>query len=316
MMAQIKRSYLSPAIKKNWYMMNQYYVVTTDYANLYFLNSNLLAFDELQQTWLQDTYRKLMISDCSTAREFPKWNIVFMHHPLRSPGKRYLEANYDDIGQYSLPETEPAIRGYQQQGVKCLNLALHNYFAGLFEHGIHFQLFFGAHDHLLAGMWQRESLPQSWQIISGAAGPAHDLQKVKIPQEYRDLGNATRAAAADAPKHGADFYYEHNGHVQLRVLNRNVLTVEFNDEDNACIYQKTFKKEAMEITCHDDHRTWASPTRKEKYEQACAAQRAALVLEQLQKAQRMPQPASAMPTAAMNDSIANTSTDSWVDLAT
>lgn len=36
MMAQVERSYLDFSEKKNWNMMFQYYVLTTDYANIFF----------------------------------------------------------------------------------------------------------------------------------------------------------------------------------------------------------------------------------------------------------------------------------------
>ncbi|MSP53400.1 MAG: hypothetical protein EXR81_04005 [Gammaproteobacteria bacterium] len=229
MMGQIEHSYLEAGEKKNWYMMNDYYVVTTEYANIYFLNSNLLAFDIEQQEWLSQTYNAL--NDPKSRDK--KWNIIAMHHPLYSPGKRYLGSDYDDIDQYALPEFTKELDDAKEKGARCLNFALYNYFVKLYSNGICFQLFLGAHDHLLAAMWQRSSLPESWQVISGAAGDPKELQSVKIPPQERCGGTFHFG--------GVDFYYAHNGHVELEIVNNGSIILKIYDIDNRRICQKNFQ---------------------------------------------------------------------------
>lgn len=170
-----------------------------------------MPFDELgQQAWLEDTYRLL------NPPETKKWNIIAMHHPLNSPGKRYLKSDFTDLDQYDLPEFAIKRKEYTDRKYKSMNEILYSYFISLFARGIHFELFLGAHDHLLAAMWQRKDLPQSWQIISGAAGDPRSLQDIHLPVDQR--------RPLDKDDFGKDFYSSESGHVHLNISSPTLLT--------------------------------------------------------------------------------------------
>lgn len=241
MMAQILHTYLPAAERKNWCMPNQYYVLQLENVNIFFLNSNLLVFDQMQQAWLEKTYRQLNPPGSK------KWNIVAMHHPLHSPGKRNIfKENVNDIDQYALPEFSQQIIELKSKGNYSINFALYLYFSELKKQSIFFEIFLGAHDHLLAAMWQRSSLSESWQIISAGAGAKSELQDIEI-------------AAKDIIKNdnflchqiGKDFFAKQNGHVQLKVLDQTKLFVTFYNLLSKPIHQKLFKKDPSGVSCLD-----------------------------------------------------------------
>ncbi len=238
MMAQVLHTHLSTNI--NWCLPHPYYALDLPYANIFFLHSNFLAFEEEQQEWLTTTYRAL-----NHGRK--KWNIVAMHHPLNSPGKRFLERNIPDLDQYRVPEFATQIRALRTQNVHCINNALFNYFVQLREkENINFELFLSAHDHLLASMWQREALPQSWQIISGAAGAEGGLQDPEIPSRLL-IEKLTSGKNYVTEK---DFIVKKNGHVNLVVYDMNRIEIRFMDVNNAVICERSLTRHENGTIAH------------------------------------------------------------------
>jgi hypothetical protein len=240
MMAQILRTYLHSKVSLNWVMPNQYYALNLEHANIFFLNSSFLAFDLVQKEWLVETYQALNKPDTQQ-----KWNIVAMHHPLQSCGKRYIGSNEYDINYYHQTEFATAIAAYKAIGKNNLNEILYEYFQTLAKRDIKFELFCGAHDHALAKMWQRNDLSQAWQVISGAAGSKKGLQHVKIPELAR-----MKSMDGGGFKTGEDFYISQNGHMQLMITNERQLSCRFHNLDNQVIHKfSLIRTEAGLISC-------------------------------------------------------------------
>ena len=62
------------------------------------LDSNTFCFEAEQRSWLENTYKQL------NPEGSKKWNILVMHHPLVSYGKRHANTKKGDIERYLLPE--------------------------------------------------------------------------------------------------------------------------------------------------------------------------------------------------------------------
>ena len=89
----------------NWYLPNRYYVVVSEHAVFYYIDSSTYIFDQDQQRWLQGVTQLLQgyFSD--------RWHILCSHHPLESYGKRGWGMKPNEVGDQRLRQAEANMSG-------------------------------------------------------------------------------------------------------------------------------------------------------------------------------------------------------------
>ncbi len=209
----------------NWYLPNRYYVVVSEHAVFYYIDSSTYIFDQDQQNWLQEVTRSLQAS------YLDRWHILCSHHPLESYGKRGFGMKTNEAGDQLLRETEATCGGkpmpanqvrssdtdryrdklVSQQtvadeepqtvaehgcglGVDCsqcgqsMSVALRNKLA---DQCISFDVVFAAHDHYFsAGTLVDPRFKNTFQAIIGCGGKRNQTVKftniiTKDPQSFR-----------------------------------------------------------------------------------------------------------------------------------
>lgn len=172
-MAQVEHTYLTQNSHKldRWLMPHRYYVIESNWANIIVLDSNTFCFDPEQQQWFKNTL--------TTAKQKTpeRNNVLAMHHPLVSVGKRYPGSEVYDIEQYLLPE-------YRYTGNRAISmnqLLLNKLDTMMSElnktkNNYSIDLILCAHDHFLADSYI-DALACRQLTIGGGGG---DLQEVKV----------------------------------------------------------------------------------------------------------------------------------------
>ena len=215
-MAQVDHTYYGrDRINKidTWLMPHRYYIVETNWANFIVLDSNTLCFDKTQQAWF-----KQILTDTKAKTPHRK-NIVAMHHPLISVGKRYPGSDVNDVGQYLLPE-------YNYRGPRdtSLNNLLLRHFDALKEElgsQCSIDLLLCAHDHFLAESYL-PGLDCKQLTLGGGGGHLQNVQLAKMTEFSKKTYGF---AALDCNRAGIDYtFYDaastplHNGTIGSRLL--------------------------------------------------------------------------------------------------
>jgi hypothetical protein len=176
---QVEHTYL---VNDKWFMPFRYYVLDAHYANIFILDSNTFYWDRSQQDWLVQRYQALN----KDPMRRPKKNIIAMHHPLKTIGKRHPDAGSSDVGQYWLPDYDAlpktpgdpcdpndlkkSKRGYLNQLLleKFVEIKNRPLWKDI-KFPFYIDKFIGAHDHFLA-RYNIDVLERSEQLISGGGG--------------------------------------------------------------------------------------------------------------------------------------------------
>ena len=182
-MFQVDHTYLQ---KDKWMMPFHYYVIVTPSANLFILDSNTFYWDVLQQDWFIHRYEALN-KDCDL---HPKKNIIAMHHPLQTIGKRHTDAGHNDAKQYILPQYAALPRIPVNFSECSLNQLLLEKFKEIRKMDcwkikkIPFQIdhVVSAHDHFLAHYYLTD-LPETQQLVVGGGGGS--LQDIHVEPELQ-----------------------------------------------------------------------------------------------------------------------------------
>jgi hypothetical protein len=142
-MAQVNHTYVAKALRgfPDWIMPSRYYALSFKNVNFFMLDSNTFCFDEQQRSWLVDTHKTL-----NSTNDKKKWNIIVMHHPLVSYGKRHPDTNKSDIDWYWLNEYEHKPYNFLSLPNSSMNQWI---FEKLAELNLEFDLELCAHDHFL-----------------------------------------------------------------------------------------------------------------------------------------------------------------------
>lgn len=219
-MAQVDHTYCSndgTIMVDTWVMPHRYYVVETNWANIIVLDSNTLCFDPQQQSWFK---KVLTLANEKTPT---RQNVIAMHHPLMSVGKRNAFGNAKDVHQYILPE-------YHYTGPRdtSLNHLLFTLFCDIkkeLNDAFNISLILCAHDHFLAESYIG-GLDCKQLTIGGGGGP---LQEVRIEKV-------------------CDFFAKQHGFVELD-FNQSEINYSFFDSNSRPLY-KNLCNNATPLTWH------------------------------------------------------------------
>lgn len=175
-MAQVEHTY-SSLDKKNkvdmWLMPHRYYVIETNWANIIVLDSNTLYFDPQQQDWFKNILKR------ANEKTPHRKNVIAMHHPLLSAGKRNPFSDAKDVHQYILPEYK--YTGPRDTSLNNLLLTLFKEIQSELRDAFKIDLILCAHDHFLADSYLYE-LSCKQLTIGGGGGPLQDIKIEKTCQ--------------------------------------------------------------------------------------------------------------------------------------
>ncbi len=162
-----------------WRMPNRYYMLETEHACFYCIDSSAFVFDQQQQEWLRRVRG-------DTARQ-NKWQVLVSHHPLISISKRNpIRLGSSGVKRYANKFDIPLEADEKKYDTSHLLYHYFNREAAGDSSG--FDLVFSAHDHFMAVYDISLAGRMATQVISGGGGAKlNNIDKYRCfqPEMYR-----------------------------------------------------------------------------------------------------------------------------------